>query len=235
MPTTETLSITAPDGGTFSAHVVRPDSGAGPGVLVLQEIFGINVYVREVCERLAKLGYVAVAPDLFWRIQPHIDISTFDPDSVQSAMALGGKFDAALGVGDIGAALEVARGLSSNGKVGELGFCFGGTFAYLSAVHHRPDAVVSYYGSGVAANLDKIDQVTCPLLFQFGAQDPYIPDSDVAAIQAAIAGRQNLALHVYPEGGHAFDNSFSPFFSRPPAAQAAWARAVPFLATHLQG
>lgn len=233
MTTTETLSIAAADGGTFSAHVVRPDGGSGPAVLVLQEIFGVNVYIRDVCQRLAALGYVAVAPDMFWRIRPGVDLSTFDQADLETGMGLAGQFDPALGIADLGAALDAARGLSSTGKVGVVGFCFGGTFAFLAAANLQPDAAVSYYGSGVASAIDQLAKVTCPLQFHFGGSDPYIPNADVDTITAAVAGHPGAELHVQSAGGHAFDNSYSGMFSHPGSAAAAWELTTAFLGRHL--
>lgn len=233
MPTTEVMSIASVEGTEFSAHVARPDAGTGPVVVVLQEIFGVNVYIRDVCQRLAAQGYIALAPDLFWRIQPGIDLSKFDQGDLQSGMGFAGQFDAESGLADIAAVLDAARPMSSTGKVGVVGFCFGGTFAYLSAVHHHPDAVVSYYGSGVAAAVGLINQVECPLQFHFGGSDPYIPSSDVDVITAALAGHSNIELHVQTDGGHAFDNSFSEMFSHPGSATSAWELTTAFLAKNL--
>ena len=233
MTTTETLSIAATDGGAFSAHVVRPDGGGGPAVLVLQEIFGVNVYIRDVCQRIAALGYVAVAPDMFWRIRPGVDLSTFDQGDLETGIGLAGQFDPALGIADLRVALDAARGLSSTGKVGIVGFCFGGTFAFLAAANLQPDAAVSYYGSGVASAIDQLANVTCPLQFHFGGSDPYIPNADVDTIASAIAGHPGAELHVQTGGGHAFDNSYSGMFSHPESAAAAWALTTAFLGKHL--
>ena len=233
MTTPSRITITS-EGGEFGAHLVRPEGGEGPGVLVLQEIFGVNLYIRDVCDRLAALGYIALAPDMFWRQKPGIDLSAFDENDLKEGMGYGMAFDAEAGIADIGSALATLRLLDgTGGKAGVLGFCFGGTFAYLAAVHHDPDVAVSYYGSGVAAAIGDIDKVACPLQFHFGGSDPYIPNADVERIAAAVAGHPDMELHVQAGGGHAFDNSFSAMFSHPPSGAAAWELTTAFLASHL--
>lgn len=236
MPTTETITITTRDGGSMPAHVSRPDGGSGPGILVLQEIFGVNTYIRDVCDRLAREGYTAVAPQLFWRIEPGFEANGGDQAALQAGMAIAGKFDAANGVADLGAAIDAVRALpGSGGRCGIIGFCFGGTFSYLAAVHHQPDAVVSYYGSGVAANIGEVAKVSCPIVFHFGDNDPFLPNADVDKIREATQGMGNVQVVVQAGGGHAFDNSFSPMFSQPAQASAAWSVTSPFLAKHLKG
>lgn len=231
---TRTDRITAPDGGAFAGHVALPPTGRGPGLVLIQEIFGVNAYIRDVADRLARLGYVVVAPDMFWRLEPGVAIDGTDEAALGQAMGYAGRFDGAAGVGDLGATLAHVRAMPEcTGSVGVIGFCFGGTFSYLAAAHLDPVAVVSYYGSGVAGSLDVLPQVTCPILFHFGDADPYLPNEDVARLAAASAGMPNVEILVQAGSGHAFDNAFNPNFSDPPAAAAAWARTVAFLTEHL--
>jgi carboxymethylenebutenolidase len=230
--TTRTETITAPDGGTFAGHLVLPESGSGPGLLVLQEIFGVNEYIRDVCERVAALGYVALAPDVFWRIEPGVEVPHTE-EGLGQAYALIGQYDAALGAGDLAAALEHLRALPEcDGRAGALGFCFGGTTSFGLALGAAPDTVVSYYGSGVASMLSPDAEPACPVLFHFGANDPFLPMTDVDRVNAWAAGRVGVEVAVQASG-HAFDNSFNPMFSDPPAAQAAWERTLDFLARTL--
>ena len=231
--TTRTESITAPDGQTFDGYTVLPAGGSGPGVLVMQEIFGVNVYIRDVCHRLAALGYVAMAPDVYWRSERNVDVG-HEPADMQKAFGYIGGYDSAVGVGDNVAALEHLRALpETGGRAGVIGFCFGGVTSFQLACVAKPDVVVSYYGSGVPGLLAQAGDVTSPICFHFGANDPYIPREQIAAVRAWAAGKPNVEFHEYA-AGHAFDNSFSEMFSDPAAASAAWAHTVRFLAAHLQ-
>jgi carboxymethylenebutenolidase len=119
------------------------------------------------------------------------------------------------------------------GKAGALGFCLGGSLAYGLAAVADPDAVVSFYGSAVPDQLDLLDRITCPLQFHFGGQDPYIPRDAVARVEAAVAGRPNVEIHVQEQAGHAFHNHAAPMFHHPEAAATAWRLATAFLTTHL--
>lgn len=229
--TTRTETITSPD-GPFSGHLSLPEAGTGPGILLLQEIFGVNEYLVAVADRLAELGYVVLAPDLFWRIAPDSPLDQSD-ESIGIAFGRAGEFDGAQGVADAGIALHHLRGLSEvTGAVGVVGFCLGGTLAFGVACSADPEAVVSYYGSGVADGLDGADTVTCPVLFHFGTADPFIPNEQVDAVDAAFAGKDHVVLHRY-DAGHAFDNHLAPQFSDPAAAAEAWERTVAFLAERL--
>jgi carboxymethylenebutenolidase len=222
--------VPAPDGsGSFAAHLVLPDGGSGPGVVVIHEIFGVNDYVTGACRRLAALGYVAMAPDLFWRIAPGLALA-HDEEGLAAAMENVGRFDAESAVGDAAAAVEHLRSLPEvQGGVGVLGFCLGGTLAYLVAAVASPDAAVSYYGSGVPAALDQADDIRCPLLVHFGGDDPYIPRDQIEAAREALSDRPNVAFVVHEDAGHAFDNSEAPMFHHPEAAATAWQQTADFL------
>jgi len=228
---TRSESITTPD-GSFSAHLVLPESGSGPGILLLQEIFGVNEYLTAVADRLAGIGYVVLAPDLFWRIEPDSPLGQTD-EAMGIAFERVGRFDFEVGVADAGLALDHLRGLTEvTGGAAVVGFCLGGTLAFAVAVASDPDAAVSYYGSGVADALGGAGEVSCPVLFHFGNDDAFIPNEQPDAVEAAFAGREDVVLHRY-DAGHAFDNHLAPQFSDPPAAAEAWARTTAFLADQL--
>lgn len=234
MSSTRTETITAPDGGQLHGHLAVPDAGAGPGLLLVQEIGGVNGYIRSVADKLADLGYVVLAPDCFWRVRPDYRLEEFTPEGLQEAMGIAGQFDGEQGVADLVAALDHLRGLDEvTGPVGALGFCFGGTMSYLLGVHAEPAVVVSYYGSGVAGAIDQAGSLTCPILFHFGADDPYLPMADVERIRAAFAGRDDAEVVVQDGAGHAFDNDRSAMFWNAEASAAAWERTRAFLAEHL--
>jgi carboxymethylenebutenolidase len=234
MATTRTEQITATDGsGTFAGRVIIPDAGSGPGLLLLQEIFGVNDYLQEVGERLAALGYVTLAPDLFWRQEPGVALP-HDEASLGKGIQLAMGFDAAKGSEDLGASLAHLRSLPEvQGGAGVLGFCFGGTMAYLTAAAHDPDVAVSYYGSQIPDLLGMADGVTCPILFHFAGADAFLALERAEAVAATFADRPGAQVIIHPGAGHAFDNSFAPAFHQPEPAARAWEETRAFLAQHL--
>jgi carboxymethylenebutenolidase len=216
-------------------HLWVPDEGSGPGVVLLPEIFGVGAYIRAVGRRLARTGYVAAAPDVFWRIAPGW-AAEHDQAGLEASMDLGGRLDWPQAVADCTAALGHLRSVGEvRGATGVLGFCMGGTLAYLVGAEADPDAVVSYYGAGVADGLDRLTDVRCPVLFHFGGQDAFIGADAVERVQAAVqaSGRDDIEVVVQPGAGHAFDNHEAPMFHDPDAAAAAWAVSERFLAQHL--
>jgi carboxymethylenebutenolidase len=226
---TRTERIAMPDGGQMDAYVGLPDGGSGPGIVVLMEIFGVGVYIREAADRLAAEGYVALAPDLYRRIAPGAQYRHDQAGLAQAGQAVG-RLDLDGAVADAVVALEHLRGLpEATGPAGVLGFCLGGTLAYRVAAGADPATAVSYYGSGVADMLGAGDQIGCPLLFHFGGQDPYIPREDADRVAAAAAAHPGWECHIQTDAGHAFDNWDSPMFSVPEAAARAWALTRDFL------
>ncbi|GAA0642359.1 dienelactone hydrolase family protein [Kutzneria viridogrisea] len=219
--------------GGFELPVWLPAAGRGPGLVLVQEIFGLDAYLRSVASELAAMGYVVGVPDLFWRTDPGWS-SGHDEQGVAAAMAVAGRFDHADGVADLTAAVAHLRALPEvTGKVGALGFCLGGSLAFALAAHADPDVVVSCYGSTVPDQVDLLDRVRCPVQFQFGGSDPYIPREAVARVERAVAGREGVEIHVEEQAGHAFLNHGAPQFFQPEPAARAWPRAVDFLARHL--
>lgn len=234
MVSTRTHSVSTPD-GSFDAHVAVPEAGSGPGMLVLQEIFGVNAYIRSVCERVAELGYVALAPDMFWRDEPGFTVEPDEADGMERAMAKMGGFDWVHAAADLGAAFASLQALEEcQGGAGVMGFCFGGTLTFHAAADLDPAVAVSYYGSGVADALEaKADSVDCPILFHFGDNDPFLPNEHVDRIRAHLGDRPTVTIAVQPGAGHAFDNSSNPMFANPPAAEAAWQLTRAHLGRHL--
>lgn len=221
------------DDGELGALRRLPPAGSGPGVVLVQEIFGVNAYLECVADRLAVLGYVVVAPDLYWRIEPGIALTHSDEDLARG-MELGQQLDPELAVGDLVATLAHVRTMDSvAGGAGVLGFCLGGTLAYHLAATADPDVCVSYYGSGVPGALDRMKEITCPTIFHFGGDDPYIPRDQVDAVGDAAAESDVADFHVWEGAGHAFDNLKSERFHQPEPAIAAWGVTATFLATHL--
>ena len=224
--------IRIPD-GELAAHVALPEAGSGPGIVLLHEIFGVNDYVRDGAQRLAELGYVVLAPDLFWRTRPGLELA-HDEAGMQAGMAAAGELDFEAAVGDAIAALALLRSMpEASGRAGVMGFCLGGTLAYNVALHATPDAAVIYYGSGIPGALDAAAQITCPTIMHWGGADPYIPREQVDAVAAMAAGRDNVECHVHEGAGHAFDNHRAPTFHMPEPRAAAWGLTAAFLAREL--
>ncbi len=227
MPSTY-IDIATPDGAGFKGWFAVPDSGSGPGLVVLQEIFGVNANIRATADRFAEEGYVVLAPDMFWRLKPGFDVGYSQPD-MEAAFALYRQFDIDQGVVDIGAAIAALRAQPEcTGKVGVVGYCLGGLLTYLTAARHDIDAAVAYYGGGIDAYLAEAGQVKCPIIFQFGGADTHITPAVVQAVTQAFADRDEATVYVYPEADHAFANADRPAFNKP-AAMMAYSRVLALL------
>jgi carboxymethylenebutenolidase len=225
-------SIEAGDGRTFAAYCARPEQEPAPGILLFQEIFGINDNIRALCERLAGEGYLVLAPDMFWRIEPRFERK--DESGMQDAFAMVQQFDLDAAVGDIQAAHAHLRSLPGcNGKVGATGFCLGGGLAFLAATQSKVDAAVPYYGSAINDLLDQVDDLECPTMFHYGDRDPFIPKEKVDEVEQAVAGRPGVELHRY-DAGHAFSNWDAPSMYDEAAATRAWERTVAFFDANLR-
>ncbi|WP_326564991.1 dienelactone hydrolase family protein [Amycolatopsis rhabdoformis] len=212
--------------GTVPLPLWLPPSGAGPGLVLIQEIFGLDAYLSSVASELASSGYVVAVPELFHRFAPGWS-SPHDEAGVARSMGLMGQFDPALGLSDVLAALGHLR--SFGPRAGVFGFCLGGSLAFAAASAGDPDTAVSFYGSTVAAEIGALDSVRCPIQFHFGGQDQFIPRSDVAVVEAAVASHPGAEIFVQEDAGHAFHNRVAPMFYRPEAAARAWDLTVDFL------
>jgi carboxymethylenebutenolidase len=232
-PSTRTEQVETGD-GAMGAHVALPASGSGPGIVLIHEIFGVNAYVRDCAQRLAQAGYVALAPDLFWRTQPGLDLPN-DDAGMKLGFAAAQELDREKAVGDLVVALAALRELPevSDGRAGVLGFCLGGSMAWRVAAAGDPDVAVAYYGSAIPGELHLGDQVTCPVLMHWGGADAFIPREAIDAVAAMAAERDDIECHVHEGAGHAFDNHHSEKFHVPEARAAAWERTAAFLAREL--
>jgi carboxymethylenebutenolidase len=232
MATSRTVSVPCDDAGAMPLHVWVPPAGRGPGILLIHEIFGVGPYIRAVADRLCDAGYVVGAPEVFWRFAPGWE-SAHDQAGLEASMAKVGELDPALAADDCARALVALAEIDEvEGTPGVIGFCLGGTLAWSVAAGGDPAVCVSYYGSGVPQMLDQIEHVTCPTLFHFGNDDPYIPAEGIEELHAVIVGRPGFVLNV-ENAGHAFDNHESEIFWNESAAQSAWAKTLAFLGEHL--
>ena len=216
----EYISIAARDGGTFTAYLAKPTTGSGPGMVVIQEIFGINEYVRRTADRFAEEGYVVLAPDLFWRIEPGIDLG-YTPEDYQRAFELFGAFDVDMGIDDIAATIDALRSRDDQvGRVGCVGFCLGGKLAYLTAARTDVDCAVSYYGVGMDAHADEAARVEVPIVFHMAELDSYAPAEQRDALMTAFEGIPNATFHVYQGQNHAFAREEGDHYDKPSALMA---------------
>lgn len=233
MPATSTIRITVAD-GQFDCHVAWPEAGAPRAVIiVLQEIFGVNDGIRSIAAGYADRGYIAVAPDLFWRAAPGLSLSEARPQDQQRAFALYEQYDFAAGIADIAAVAAAARTLpGSSGMVGVTGYCLGGLLTFLSAARIDADAFAAYYGGGSDRYLDEADHIGAPLLYHLAGADEYIGPAAQQAICAALARRPGREVHVYPGRDHAFARPGGQHFDAHDASLAN-ARTARFFARHL--
>ncbi len=213
-------------------HIWAPDTPPRSAILLIQEIFGVSAYIRDVADELAGDGYLVGAPDVFWRFAPNWE-ADHDQAGLAASLEKVQQLDFPKAVADCSAALAHLHsqpGITTAPAV--MGFCLGGTLAWGVAAMAEPSCCVSYYGSGVPSMLGMITQVSCPTLFHFGNNDSYIPSDGIDAISEAISGRAGFVLNV-ETAGHAFDNHQSEMFYDEGAANSAWSKTMAFLASHL--
>ncbi len=220
----------AKHGGSFMAYVARPAAPKAPALVLIQEIFGLNDWIRAVADGYAKLGYLVVAPDLFWRQQPGTQITDRE---MPRAFELYQGFNPALGLEDLMVTLDHVRKLPEcSGKVGTLGFCLGGNLAYQMACKSGADASVSYYGVGIEGILDWAPGIKKPLLMHIAEKDGFVPPEAQGKIKAAVGGNRNVTIHSYAGRDHAFARVGGGNFHAADA-ELANRRTADFLKTHL--
>ena len=232
--THHTATIAAHDGGQFSAHISRPTSNTPVGaIVVIQEIFGVNAVMRGICDTLAKAGYIAICPDLFWRQKPGIQLTDQSEDEWQQAFALYNGFDVDLGIEDLKSTLAHARALEGcTGKAGTIGYCLGGRLAYLMACRSDADCNVSYYGVALDEHLNEASAITTPLLMHVAALDKFVPAAAREKIIATFKDSPLVDVHVYEGVNHAFARVGGEHYDEA-AAQLANQRSADFIAQHL--
>jgi carboxymethylenebutenolidase len=200
----ERTSISTPD-GSFSAYIARPAQTPAAAIVVIQEIFGVNQVMREITDGLAGQGYLAICPDLFWRIEPGVDITDQSEAEWQKAFGYFNAFDVDAGVKDIAVTIDTIRkDPGCNGKVGAVGFCLGGLLAYLTAARTSVDATVSYYGVGIDGRLGEASGIKRPLLMHIAEEDGFVPKEAQAKIIDALKPNPLVEIHTYPGCDHGF-------------------------------
>lgn len=227
------LIIPSKDGQSFSAYVAMPAKLPAPTIIVIQEIFGVNAEIRKKCDDLAAQGFIGVAPDLFWRLEPNVQLTDKSEAEWAKAFDLFNRFDVDLGVEDLRATHHVFRGHAhSTGVVGCIGYCLGGKLAYLMAARSKVDASVSYYGVGLDALLDEAANIKKPLLMHIAEEDKFVPKDAQAKIKEALKNKAAVTIHSYPGVNHAFARTGGEHFDQE-AADAANARTMAFLRSAL--
>ena len=226
------MQIDGPD-GAFSAYLARPERGAAPIVVVLQEIFGVNADIRVSCDELAARGFLAIAPDLFWREAPGLDLNCYREEDWKRGLALYESFDLDRGVRDIKASIAAARNLpGGSGRVATMGYCLGGLMSFLASARTDVDAAVAYYGGNTDRHLDEAEAITGPLLMHLGEEDEFISKEAQSRIKAALRDRPSVEIYSYPGCSHAFARRLGAHFDAAAAALAN-TRTYAFLQKHL--
>jgi carboxymethylenebutenolidase len=228
----ERTTITTRD-GAFSAYVARPKAASAPAVVVIQEIFGVNQVMRDITDGLAGQGFLAICPDLFWRIEPGIDITDKSETEWKRAFELFNAFDVDTGVKDIAATIaQVRKDPGCGGKVGAVGFCLGGLLAFLTATRTDADASVGYYGVGIENRVAEAEKLVKPLLLHIAEEDQFVPKPAQAVIVQALKDHPNIELYTYPGCDHAFARPGGEHYDEA-AARLAGGRTLQFFHKHI--
>ncbi|HEX8217284.1 MAG TPA: dienelactone hydrolase family protein [Allosphingosinicella sp.] len=192
-------------GERFNAWIAEPEGAPRGAIVVIQEIFGVNEGIRAKCERWAALGYLALAPDLFWRLGPGVELDPDLPDEFEQALGLMGRFDQDEGIRDIEATIrEARRRLSADGKVGCVGFCLGGRLAFMTAARTDVDASVGYYAVGLDSLLQEKNAIARPLMLHIAGDDGFVPAEVQRRMHRELDTHARVTLHDYPGEDHGF-------------------------------
>ena len=231
---TEMIPIHTLDGDAqFDAYVAQPGSTPKAAIVVIQEIFGVNEGIRRKCDALANAGYLAYAPDLFWRLQPHVTLDPDVPQDFQQALDLMGKFNQDQGIRDIEATIKAARAeLGGDGKVGLVGYCLGGRLAFMAACRTDGDAFGGYYGVGIDGLLGEQHAIGKPVLLHIPTADHFVGPEAQAAMHEGLADNRHVTLIDYPGLDHGFAAEMGNRRDEA-AAQLADSRSADFFAEHL--
>ncbi|MGF1591853.1 MAG: dienelactone hydrolase family protein [Kiloniellaceae bacterium] len=219
--------------GSFNAYLALPRSTPAPGIVVAQEIFGVNQVMRDTCDWLAGQGFVAVCPDLFWRIEPGIDITDRTQAEWNRAFELFGLFDVDKGIADMQATLATLRGHEAcSGKAGSVGYCLGGKIAFLMSTRSDSDANVGYYGVGLGDLLGEAGNISKPLMLHVAEKDKFSSPEEIAKVRDGLAGNPRVTVHLYAGQDHAFARLGGEHYDAA-SAKLANERSVQFFKEHL--
>lgn len=207
-----TITLASEGSRQFNGYLVRPDTGRVPGVLVLHDMFGLNEPIRAVADRYAAAGLAAIVPNLFWRSKIPEAVS-YDDSQHPIAWERLKSLDLDVLSADMSTAVRWLRAQDfCNGKVGAVGFCGGGRWAFLAAARAGVDAAAALYGLGISQHLAEVGNVKCPLQLHYGGRDQHVPQAEVDAVSAGVRGRPTIDVLIYPEAGHSFANPVRPTY-----------------------
>lgn len=218
--------------GAFSAYLATPSEPAKAGLVVIQEIFGVNAVMREIADAYAAQGYAALCPDLFWRLEPGVQLTDKTDAEWKHALELMGAFDPDKGVDDIDASIDYLRERIGVLKVGAVGYCLGGMLAFLTAARTDVDASVSYYGVSLDKRLDEIEKLAQPLMLHMAGKDQFVPAKAQEAIKAGLHNHPQVTINVYDAQDHAFARKGGAHYDAQ-AAELANRRTADFFREHL--
>src|SRR5689334_17280163 len=222
------IKVTTADRKVMRAYLASPAGRKGPGILLCQEIFGINSHIREIADQYAEEGYFVLAPDLFHRLEPNVELG-YGEEDFKKAFDFYSRFDEDKGAKDIKSAVGALRKVKGcDGKVAALGYCLGGKLAYLAAARGGVDAAIGYYGVYIEKNLSEARKIKGPLLLHFAGNDRFVPPAVVAKIQKSLAKLPGFESYIYPDADHAFNCKERPVYNKP-AAGMAYSRTIAFL------
>lgn len=229
---TEWTSVAVPGGAFFDAYLALPPARKGPGLVLFQEIFGVNAHIRALAEQYALDGFVVLAPDIFWRSQRRVDLG-YEGEQRQRGIELAGKLKGPEVGLDMVAAVTALRARPEvhGAKVGAIGYCMGGRLAFLAAATAGVDCAVAYYGGGIHDQLDQAASIECPVQFHYAERDDHIPSAAVDKVRSAMQGK-TAEIHVYPGAMHGF-NCWARAAYHAPSAALAHGRSLQFLAQTL--
>ncbi len=227
------VTIRAADGGSFSAYLATPKSGKGPGIVLIQEIFGVNKVMRDLADGFAAQGYTVMCPDLFWRQEPGVQITDKTEAEWKKAFSLMQGFNTDKGVDDLKATLAALRKHPAcTGKAGSIGYCLGGKLAFLMATRSDSDANVSYYGVGLQELLGEAKNIKKPLLLHIAEKDQFVPPEAQKKVIEALKGNKLVTIYTYPGADHAFARIGGQHYDKK-SADLANQRTAEFLKKHL--
>ncbi|MNF71325.1 Carboxymethylenebutenolidase [compost metagenome] len=217
--TTQWIEIDSAE-GKFGAYLAIPHTQKGPGIVLIQEIFGVNEHIRSVAEQYAADGYLVIAPDLFWRNGQRIELD-YDEAGWKRAVELMNATDVGKAQKDIELAIDALKAQPGlDGGIASIGYCFGGLLSYHTAANGLVDVAIAYYGGGIQNQLDRADEIEVPLLMHFGEQDSHIPLEAVEKIAERFENNDNVEIVVYPEAEHGFNCSHRDSYNQRAAAEA---------------
>lgn len=220
--------------GSFKAYRADPAGTPTAAIIVIQEVFGVNPGIRQKCDRLAEQGYLAVAPDLFWRIAPGVELNPDIPEELQRGLDLFGQFDQDAGIRDIEATIHATRSLlGGSGKIGAVGYCLGGRLAFMTACRTDIDASVGYYGVGIDGLLGEKHAIANPVLLHIAGEDGFVDKSTQQKMHEGLDDHPKVTLYDYPGEDHGFATEMGDRRS-PAAANLADQRTADFFAEHLK-